>query len=212
MIAFGLREPPPNSGEGPAPAAAPGAEATRRMARWAAAVTLLPIPIWFIASAVLAPAPAWRAEYRESGAGGGARAVIRERQLQRYWDKSNAAVPGGLSPRGFVASWDTCLTLREAREIPLMLAVDGSARLVIDGAERLKAESASGMRATRGADIRLEPGTHHLHVELEPRGWPSIALLASFDGSPPRAVGSGELGAGIRTTPPRDGPAPCPAP
>jgi hypothetical protein len=209
MIAFGLLEPPPGPGDGPAPPAAPGG--SQRVARWAAAVTLLPIPIWFIASALFAPAPAWRAEYRASADFGGAGAVIRERQLQRYWDKANAAVPGGLAPRAFVARWDTCLTLPEARDIPFMLVADGSARLAIDGAERLKAHSSSGMRATRGESIRLEPGPHHLHVELEPRGWPSIALLASFDGRAPRAIGSGGLGAGIRTTPPRDGPAPCPA-
>jgi hypothetical protein len=210
MIAFGLLEPPPSAGDGPAQPAAPGADASRRAARWAAAVTLLPIPVWFIASALLAPTPAWRAEYRASADFSGAGAVVRERQLQRYWDKSNAAVPGGLSHRGFVARWDTCLTLRDAREIPFMLAADGNALFAIDGAERLRAQSTSGMRATRGESIRLEPGTHHLHVELEPRGWPSIALLASLDGSAPRSLGSGELGAGIRTAPPRDGPVPCP--
>lgn len=211
MIAFGLLVAPASPGDGPAPPAAPGAKASRRVLRWAAAVALLPIPVWFTAAALLAPAPAWRAEYRGSGDAGDAAVVVRERQLQRYWDKSNAAVPGGLSRRAFVARWDTCLTLREAREVPFMLVADGSARLAVDGAERLRAESSSGMRVTRGNSIRLEPGTHHLHVELEPRGWPSIALLASFDGSAPRAIGSGGLGAGIRTTPPRDGPVPCPA-
>jgi hypothetical protein len=211
MIAFGLLESPPSPGDGPAPPAAPRAEASRRLVRWAAAVALLPLPVWFIASAAFAPSPAWRAEYRASADVAGAGVVVRERQLQRYWDKRNAAVPGGLSPRAFVARWDTCLTLREAREIPFMLAADGSARLAIDGVERLQAQSSSGMRATRGENIRLEPGIHHLHVELEPRGWPSIALLASFDGSAPRAIGSGGLAAGIRATPPRDGPMPCPA-
>jgi hypothetical protein len=209
MIAFGLLEAPPSPGDGPAPPAAPRAEASRRLVRWAAAVALLPLPVWFIASASFAPSPAWRAEYRASADVAGAGVVVRERQLQRYWDKRNAAVPGGLSPRAFVARWDTCLTLREAREIPFMLAADGSARLEIDGTERLRAKSDGGMRATRGENIRLEPGIHHLHVELEPRGWPSIALLASFDGRAPRAIGSGGLGAGIRTTPPHDGSVPC---
>jgi hypothetical protein len=210
MIAFGLLESPPSPGDGAAPAP-PRAEASRRLARWAAAIALLPLPIWFIASASFAPSPAWRAEYRASADVAGAGVVVRERQLQRYWDKRNAAVPGGLSHRAFVARWDTCLTLREGREIPFMLAADGSARLEIDGTERLKAHSDGGMRATRGESIRLEPGSHHLHVELTPRGWPSIALLASFDGRAPRPIGSGGLGAGIRTIPPRDGSVPCPA-
>jgi hypothetical protein len=169
------------------------------------------MPLWFIVSALLSPAPAWRAEYREGAGFGGAGVVLHERELSRYWDKSHTAVPGGLSYRAYVARWDTCLTLRETREVPFMLAVDGSARFAIDGTERLRAKSSRGMRATRGESIRLEPGTHHLHVELEPRGWPSIALLASFDGSAPRAIGSGDLGAGVRSTPPSDGPAPCSA-
>lgn len=178
--------------------------------RWAQAAALLPIPLWFIASALLAPAPAWRAEYREHQGFGGAGAVLHERELQRYWDKSNAAVPGGVSFRSFAARWDTCLTLREARDVPFMLAVDGDGRFAIDGEERLRAQSVKGQRATRGSNLRLEPGTHHLHVELEPRGWPSIALLASFDGRAPRAIGSGEIAPGVRTRPPLDGGDPCP--
>lgn len=206
MIALGLFA--SSAPDGAPPAAAPA----RCVTRWAAAASLLPIPLWFIISALLAPAPAWRAEYREDEGFAGTGAVVRERALQRYWDKSNPSVPGGLSSRHFVARWDTCLTLSEAREIPLMLAVDGSATLAIDGAERLRAQSANGMRATRGDTLRLPPGTHHLHVELEPRGWPSIAVLASFDGSPPRAIGSGKLTEGVRTAPPRDGVVPCSPP
>lgn len=210
MIALGLRESRATPSRGVAPTEGPGEVVSRRMARWAAAAALLPIPFWFIVSALSAPAPAWRAEYRESAGFGGAGAVAFERELSRYWDKQAPTVPGGLGRRAFVARWDACLTLREAREIPFMLAADGNARFMIDGTERLLAQSAGGMRATRGDSVRLEPGTHHLHVELEPRGWPSIALLASFDGRAPRAVGSGELAAGIRTTPPSEGPAPCP--
>jgi hypothetical protein len=137
--------------------------------------------------------------------------VVHERELQRYWDKANAAVPGGLSFRSFAARWDTCITLDEARDVPFMLSADGTAAFAIDGAERLRAQSASGMRATRGESIHLETGTHHLHVELEPRGWPSIALLASFDGSPPRAIGSGRISDSVRTAAPSDAPDPCAA-
>jgi hypothetical protein len=207
----GLREPSATGPGGVASSEAGAARTSRRMARWAAAAALLPIPVWFIASAAFAPAPAWRAEYRENSDFAGAGVSVHERELSRYWDKQNPTVPGGLQRRAFFARWDACLTLREAREIPFMLAVDGNARFAIDSVERLRAQSAGGMRATRGDSIRLEPGTHHLHVELEPRDWPSIALLASFDGRAPRAVGSGELGTGIRTTPPSEGSTPCPA-
>lgn len=169
------------------------------------------MPLWFIASALLAPAPAWRAEYRETADVVGTGVVIHERELQRYWDKSNTQVPGGLSYKRFAARWDACLTLSEARDVPFSLATDGDASFNLDGVERLRARSTGGMRATRGEIIRLAPGSHHLQVLLEPRGSPSIALLASFDGNAPRAVGSGELAPGVHATPPRDDAAPCPS-
>lgn len=197
--------------EAAAPASAAATPSSRRALRWAGAVSLLPIPLWFAASALLAPEPAWRAEYRESAAFAGPGVVIHERQLQRYWDKSNPKVPGGLSYKRFAARWDACLTTNEARDVPFMLAADGTARFALDGVERLRAQSTSTIRVTRGDTIRLEPGIHHLHVELEPRGWPSVALLASLDGDVPRAIDSGELVTGIRVTPPSEGPVPCPA-
>lgn len=207
MLALGLFAP---FAAREAPAEPGRASAARRAARWATAASLLPLPIWFVASALLAPAPVWRVEYRESADFSGAGAVVHERELQRYWDKSNRRVPGGLSSSSFAARWDACLALREAREIPFLLAADGAARFALDGVERLRVESARGRRATRGELLRLEAGNHHLQVRLEPRGWPSVALLASFDGAAPRAIGSGELAPGIHTTPPGDGPAPCP--
>lgn len=192
---------------GSAAVAAEPSGAARRISRWAAALSLLPIPVWFAVSAAIAPAPAWRAEYRKS-ADAGAAAVRRERELQRYWDKQNPSVPGELDVRTFTGTWDTCLALDQARDIPFMLVVDGSASFSVDGVERLRASSGT-RRATRGEVIHLEPGEHHLNVRLEPRSWPAIALEASFDGEPPRAIGSGRLGAGIRTRPPSDGPEPC---
>ena len=92
-----------------------------------------------------------------------------------------------------------------------MLAADGVASFAIDGVERLRAESAT-LRATRGDVIHLEAGTHHLRVQLQPRAWPSIALLVSLDGNPPRALGSGKLQAGVHTRRPAEGPEPCRAP
>ena len=201
----------PHAPHAPASAGAAETPSSRRALRWGAAVSLLPIPLWFVASALLAAEPAWRAEYRESADFAGPGVVLHERQLQRYWDKSNPKVPGGLSYKRFAARWDACLTTNEARDVPILLAADGTASFALDGVERLRAESTSAIRVTRGDTIRLEPGIHHLHVELEPRGWPSVALLASLDGDVPRAIDSGELVPGIRVTPPSDGPVPCPA-
>jgi hypothetical protein len=170
----------------------------RRVARWAACLSLLPVPVWFIASAALAPAPAWRAEYRSSPDFSGPGAIVAERELQRYWDRLNREVPGELETQHFSARWDTCLRLDAARDVPLMLVADGSAQLSIDGRERLALESGV-LRATRGEVLRLESGTHALRVVLSARGWPAIALLASFDGAPPRPIGSGHLAPGVDT-------------
>jgi hypothetical protein len=180
----------------------------RRVARWAACASLLPIPVWFVVTTALAPAPAWRAEYREHPDFSGAGAVSGERELQRYWDRQNNNVPGDLGVRAFSARWDTCLSLDVAREIPFMLVTDGSASFSIDGAERLRATSSTG-RATRGEVLRLEAGTHALRVVLTPRGWPSIALLAAFDDGPPKPLGSGRLAPGVHAFPPAPGGA-CP--
>jgi hypothetical protein len=178
-----------------------GGDVERRVARWAARASLLPIPIWFGVTAALAPAPAWRAEYRERPDFSGAGAITAERELSRYWDRQNASVPGALSAPSFSARWQTCLSLDVARDVPFMLVADGSASFSVDGSERLSAASGR-LRETRGEVLRLEPGTHALRVVLRPRGWPSIALLASFDGGPPKPLGSGRLAPGVRAFPP----------
>jgi hypothetical protein len=188
----------------------PNDPAERRLVRWAACAALLPIPLAFIISAVLAPAAAWRAEYRASIDGSGTRAVLFERELQRYWDKQNPRVTAAIDARSFSARWDTCVTVDTARNIPFMLVTDGTASFRIDGTERLSAMS-SRARVTRGDVLRLEAGTHHLEVTLLPRGWPSVALLASFDDRPPRPLGTGRLAAGVRSFAPDDGAEPCPA-
>jgi hypothetical protein len=191
-------------------APAPGDAAERSLARWAACAALLPIPFAFIVSAALTPTPAWRAEYHANIDGSGARVVLSERELQRYWDKQNPRVTGAIDARSFSARWDTCLTVDTARDTPFMLVTDGTASFRIDGTERLSDESGR-TRATRGDVLRLEAGTHHLEVTLLPRGWPSIALLASFDDRPPRALGTGRLAAGVRSFAPDEGAEPCPA-
>jgi hypothetical protein len=188
----------------------------RRVSRWATGLSLLPIPLWFALTAVLAPAPAWRAEYRSraelAGTSGEAAAVtpsaVAERELQHYWDKGNAVVPGGLDVHAFSARYEACLSLDDARQVPIMLVADGAASFALDGVERLRADDGK-RRATRGEVFALAPGNHRLSVELVARGWPSVALLASFDGRAPKAVGSGSVAPGVSVRPPGAGPDPC---
>jgi hypothetical protein len=182
-----------------------------RLLRWAAALTLLPIPIWFVVAAALAPAPAWRARYQAAAsAPPGAVVEVAERELQRYWDRSYANVPGGFDVHAFRAEWDTCLSLDAARDIPFMLVSDAGASFRVDGADLLRAENQK-RRNTLGEVVHLDRGVHHLRVELVAAGWPSIALLASFDGRAPKPVGSGSPAAGVTLKHPGAGPEPCSA-
>lgn len=176
---------------------------------WAVVLGVLPLPVWFAAQALLAPAPAWRAEYRPREAGGpGSPATVFERQLGRYWDRSDRAVPGGADVHAFSARWLACLSVDSAREVPFMLVANGAAAFALDGVEllRLPAQKARG---SVGAVLPVGAGMHLLSVQLDASGWPSIALLASFDGAPPAALGSGRLAPGVRLAPPSSGPVPC---
>jgi len=180
-----------------------------RLLRWAAALTLLPIPIWFAAAVALAPAPAWRARYQAAApAPSGAVTEVAERELQRYWDRSYPSVPGANDVHSFHAEWDTCLSLDAARDVPFMLVSDAGASFRVDGADLLHVENQK-QRSTAGEIVHLERGVHHLRVELFAAGWPSIALLASFDGHAPKPVGSGSPAPGVTLRHPAPGAEPC---
>ncbi len=179
--------------------------------RWAAALALLPLPIWFLVAVVTDPGPAWRAEYYGNLDLSGAGTLVAERQVSHYWDRHNTFVPGALDARSFSARWDTCLSLATAREVPFMLVANGLARFEINGEEKLVA-AGEKQRRTRGAVLRLEPGVHHLRVTFSARNGPSIALNASFDGQAPVPLSSERTTPGVRLTHPRVGDSPCSPP
>lgn len=180
----------------------------KRLPRWVAAVAVLPLPAWFSVAALLAPAPAWRAEYRPGANGAGGTAVVAERKLEHYWDRRFNRAPGGVDVHSFVAEWQACLSVAQPRDVPFLLVSNGVASFSLDGQVALQ-NGGGKQRQTSGQVIRLERGAHLLRVSLQARGWSSIALNASFDGGPPAAVGSGEPVSGVRLSAPRSGPAPC---
>ena len=197
--------------EPPAPRAV-GPE--RRLARWAAALSLSPIVLWFGVATLAAPEPAWRAEYRDGREPAAPPHVVFERELQHYWDRGYPRAPGGIDAKQIVGLWQACLVLDAPGTYPVLLVADGVASLAIDGTERWRADG-SKERVTRGEVLQLPAGQHLLEVQLRVRRWPSIALLASFDGAAPKAIGSGELAPGVRSHPPglgSDGRASCQAP
>jgi len=184
----------------------------RRLGRWAAGLSLSPIVLWFGVATLAAPEPAWHAEYRDARTPDAAPSVVFERELQRYWDRSYSRTPGGIEAKHVDGRWQACLALDAPGEFPVLLVADGVASLSIDGTERWRAEG-SKERVTRGELLQLAAGRHLLEVQLRARRWPSIALLASFDGAAPKAIGSGELAPGVRSYRPEvggDGRVSCP--
>jgi hypothetical protein len=185
---------------------------SERVSRWAAALLLFPLPLYFLVTVARDSGPAWRAEYRAITEPPGHGVIAAERQLSLYWDRQNPNAPGGRDARSSAARFDACMQLQTAREIPFMLVANGIARFELDGEQKLSVDAVKERRAS-GAVLRLEPGMHHLRVELSARGWPSIALNASLDGRAPAPLGSGELAAGVELSEPLPGDHPCaPAP
>lgn len=172
-------------------------------------VAILPIPLWFLVTVAVAAAPAWRARYSAAESD----AVIAEafeREMSHLWSGQFAReVPGGVPEESFYARFDACLTLEDQTPIRFMLVTDGSARFFINGEERLAAKS-DKERGVSGNLFELTAGMHHLQVEYTARKRPSVALLASFDGEVPAALGSGRVASGAKVSTPGSGEQPCP--
>jgi hypothetical protein len=181
------------------------------VSRWAAALLLLPLPLYFLIALARDAGPAWRAEYRGINEPPGVGVVSAERQLSLYWDKQNRSAPGGRDARSSAARFDACMLLETSLEIPFMLVANGIARFELDGEQKLSVDADEGRRAS-GAVLRLEPGMHHLRVDFSARDWPSIALNASLDGRAPTPLGSGELAPGVELSQPLPGDSACALP
>jgi hypothetical protein len=183
--------------------------AQRRAVRWATLLVLLPAPLWFLFALLRDPGPVWRAEYHGDPELSGPPVVVSERRSSRYWDRQDSAVAGGFDVSSFSVRFETCLRLREARQIPFQLVATGRASFAIDGREQLRVDSGKE-RVARGDVLSLAPGMHQLRIEFSGRSWPSIALNASFDGHAPVALPPERAVAGVTWLHPRPGPEPCP--
>jgi len=181
---------------------------SEQVSRWAAALLLLPLPLYFLVALVRDSGPAWRAEYRAVTEPPGAGVVVGERKLSLYWDKQSPLAPGGRDARVSAARFDACMRLDTARDIPFMLVATGIASFELDGERKLSVDTEKERRAS-GAVLHLEAGVHHLRVDFSARNWPSIALNASLDGRAPAPLGSGELAEGVALSQPLPGDSPC---
>jgi hypothetical protein len=177
---------------------------------WMAAVVLVPAPLWFVLRVALDPGPAWRAEYFADTAFGGASHVVEVRRMEQYWDNEHATFPNGADARNGSARFDTCIEVDAPRDVPILLVANGVARFSLGGTPELSGES-DGERWVESKVLHLPAGSRRLTIELSSRGWPSIGLLASFDGHAPTAIGSGTLAEGVRTRLPAQGESDCAA-
>lgn len=125
----------------------------------------------------------WRGAYYSTIDFQGEPLVRREGDVRFDW-KRRAPTPE-LPEDAFSVRWDTCMDLPESRAVTFQLVSDDGSRLYIDGELAVDNWGRHGERS-RGADVPLEAGMHHLRVEyFDDRHSAAIELRASIYGELP---------------------------
>ncbi len=133
----------------------------------------------------------WRGEYFAREDFQGKAIVQRDRAVEFDW--KDGPLHPELPPSKVSIRWDTCLQLDEARSIAFQVTSNDGSRLFVDGERLIDNWGEHGPR-TRGAEIELDAGTHHLRVEYYDHGGKAmIELAASFDGEVPGPIDPGWL-------------------
>jgi beta-glucosidase len=149
-------------------------------------VICLLLPTLVYMWAVREPTPRWRAAYFPNGRFEAAALVRDERDVNHDWRERGLAdqIPGDR----FSARWDSCLRLEHGQSVAFQLTSADPARLFIDG-EPVIDDWGKHPRRTRGIDVTLQAGAHHLRVEYDGlRESASVTLAASFDDQRPRRI------------------------
>lgn len=129
----------------------------------------------------------WRAQYFPTMAFQGEPIVRRDGDVRFDWQR-RSPIQDELPEDGFSVRWDTCLELPEDLEISFQLISDDGSRLFVDGQRVLDNWGRHGERS-RGADVPLTAGRHHLRVEyFDDRHSASIELRASLHGELPDSL------------------------
>jgi hypothetical protein len=177
-----------------------------RQIRWLgravlAAVALALLVAWGLAwRRALAPGM-WRGTYFPAKDLTGVPIVRRDRDVDFDWREGRPMTR--IREDSFSVRWDSCLQMERATTAAFQLISNNGSRLYVDGLLTVDNWDNNFTR-TRGAEIDLEPGVHHLRVEYwEGTRTASITLLASLDGDPPRAIPRARLRY------PVDGESPC---
>jgi len=141
--------------------------------------------------AVREPPPRWRAAYLPHEGPAGAGAIVREERdvnhHNGHWGDADAL--RGISGDRSNVLWDSCLNLERAQSVAFQLTSHDPARLFIDGQRVIDNLGRRPVPRTRGTDVSLEAGVHHLRVEYHERAKSAaLTLAASFDGKRPRHI------------------------
>ena len=137
--------------------------------------------------AVREPPPRWRAAYFGNQRLEGPALVREERDINHDWGRAGPLE--GIPDDMFSARWDSCLALERAQSVTFQLTSDDGSRLFIDGRPAIDIWERHMRSLTRGTDVSLEAGVHHLRVEYYERvGVASVTLSASFDNERPRRI------------------------
>ncbi|MFW2390500.1 MAG: PA14 domain-containing protein [Polyangiales bacterium] len=151
---------------------------------WMLICLLLPTLIYICA--VQEPEPRWRATYFDNASLEGEGRLNEERDVDHDW---RGARPGDGTPDdAFSARWDSCLSLEDEQSVAFQLSSAGGARLLIDDAPVIDDWGSHPLR-TKGTELTLPAGVHHLRVEFSSTvESPSVTLVASFDEERPRRI------------------------
>lgn len=135
----------------------------------------------------------WRATYYASQHFDGKPILRRYANIDFHWgpDAPHDVVPGDW----FSAYFDTCLTIDEETEVAFQVVSDDGARVFLDG-KRIIDNWGKHALKSRGAKVRVKPGTHHLRIKyFEDVLDAELHFMASFDpDQPPAQIPVGMLG------------------
>jgi len=145
------------------------------------------VPTLLYIWAVREPPQRWRAAYFDNERMEGLAVVREERDVDHDWSRRDP--PTGIPSERFSARWDSCLTLDRTQTVAFQLSSDDGSRLYIDGALVVDNWDQGERAQTRGTDVSLETGEHHLQVEYrQMTGLAFVTLAASLDGKRPRRI------------------------
>lgn len=163
-------------------------ERRRRLVRRAlmGVLVLVPVAVGLVLTVPDFREGPWRGAYYSTIDFQGEPILRREGDVRFDWKRKGPAPE--LPDDEFSVRWDTCMELPETRSVTFQLVSDDGSRLYIDGALAVDNWGRHGERS-RGADVPLTAGMHHLRVEyFDDRHGATIELRASIYGELPDAL------------------------